>query len=64
MKVCRTINGLLHAIEKDEAAILKIWEKPYRSGETWVLNRGENRYCMISDATYQKVKHHLELQSA
>lgn len=58
MKTCRTLNGLLTAIKKGEAACLKYTDKaPTGNGYIIYLKSGTN--LIVSCATYDRIKNYL-----
>ena len=59
MKYCRTIEGLLKAIEKGEQCCLKYTNKaPTRDGQIIYQSNGTN--LIVKDSTYLKIKPYLK----
>jgi hypothetical protein len=61
-KYCRTLNGLLRAIERNDGQhyFLKFYAVspiPIEGERQLILKNGTN--CIISEETYQKIKSHL-----
>lgn len=61
---CRTVSGLLRAIQQGKEATLSVFS--YNERGTWgeaegviTLNRGEGRYCMISTECFKKIQNNL-----
>lgn len=59
MKYCRTLNGLLNAIEKGESCCLKYTSKsPTRNGYIIYQSNGTN--LIVSDDTHDKIEPYLK----
>jgi hypothetical protein len=60
MKYCRTLNGLLKAIEKGEHCRLKYTSKaPTRDGMIIYQSNGVN--LLVKNETYKKIEFYLEM---
>jgi hypothetical protein len=57
MKTCRTLTGLLKAIEKDKAACLKYTDKAYNPSENgWIIYLQSGTNLIVTDETYNSIK--------
>lgn len=72
MKKCRSLSGLLKAIERHEAATLLVYAGTTNQalpgtwaacGDAITLNLGNGRYAQISKKTYERVKDRLTVLS-
>lgn len=60
MKNCRTLNGLLKAMEKQETCCLKYTSKaPTNNG--YIIYQANGTNLIVTDETYEKIKAHLLL---
>ncbi len=69
MKRCKTVNGLIKAIQKGEKATLKVygtcghkeWNYPVPDNQSIMLNLGNGKFSYVSQNDYKNIEPYLEL---